>query len=168
MTRPIPRRRAATLALICLSTFSLACKDDAQKPDGEGPSAPADGEPNEAKLAPSPAMAAGPLPEVAPATTDSAAVADHGQVVATVQLPTGSQLSDLSPIIDKFAPGTSPLLRMQFSSVLGQALGMQKFNGAKLSGPLSLIAVEPSLADKPLAVLVEVEDAEALGAQDSA
>jgi hypothetical protein len=147
-------RRLAPLALLSALTLTSACT----KPDKDEPAAtpPADKDKDGTPAKPSPTSAA-PLPTVATPTTDSRPVADTGAVVATVHVPSGTAMTDLAAALDNLKPGTSALLKLQAPSVLGQAMGMD-LAGAKLSGPLSLVVLDPIAYPKPFALLVEVED----------
>lgn len=149
-----PRRRVPPIALAALLCLSTSCQDPKDEAPKQGDSAPADAE-SPKPITPAPAPK--PLPQIAPLTVDSAPVADVGDVVMTAQLPTGTQVQDLVPIVEKFAPGMSMAVKMQLPAALQELAGMS-LDGAKLDAPISFVAVKPSLDDKPLALLVHVED----------
>ncbi|KIG15579.1 hypothetical protein DB30_05453 [Enhygromyxa salina] len=152
------RRRISPIALAALLCLSSSCKDakDTKADDApkQGEGAPTNVDATE-PVTPTPAPQ--PLPQVAPPTVDSAPIADVGDVVATVQLPTGTNVQDLMPIVEKFAPGMSAMVRMQLPTMLADVAGMS-LDGAKLDAPISIVAVEPSLATQPLALLVHTKD----------
>jgi hypothetical protein len=151
------RRRLAPLALSSALLLSSACtnaeKDEpaATKPAGSDSTTPS-------KPAPKPAE---PLPAVSQPTTDSAPVAAAQGVVASVHIPSGTSMTDLAAALDNLKPGTSALLKMQAPSSISQALGMD-LAGANLSGPLSLVVLDPVAYPKPFALLVEVENLDVL------
>ncbi|PRQ07562.1 hypothetical protein [Enhygromyxa salina] len=150
------RRRISPIALAAMLSLTSSCKDqkaDAPKPQ-QGDDAPKQGDATE-PVTPPPAPK--PLPAVAPATVDSDPIADVGDVVATVQLPTGTNVQDLLPIVEKFAPGMSMAVKLQLPTMLNELAGVS-LDGAKLDAPISIVVVNPSLADKPVALLVGVSD----------
>jgi hypothetical protein len=151
-----PHRRLAPLALLSALTLTSACTT----PDKDEPAAtqPAGTPSSPAKPSPQPAA---PLPTVATPTTDSRPAAAIGTVIATVHVPSGTAMTDLAAVVDNLKPGASALLKMQVPSTLGQMMGMD-LAGAKLTGPLSLIVLDPLAHPKPLALLVEVENLDVL------
>jgi hypothetical protein len=157
--RPL-RRRLASTALLSALTLTSACTKKTDEPaasDSAPDPAPAD----DAEPAPAPTPA--PVPDVAqpPADSASAPIGDLGEVVATLQVPTGTAVSDLSAAIDTVKPGASGLVRLQLPQLLGQAVGVD-LGGANLSAPISILAVNPSAHNQPLALLVEVDDLDTL------
>lgn len=155
---PLSRRRLTPLALAALLSLS-SCKDAKDtNPDtnkqGEGTP---EKQPGDSPKSVTPPPAPKPLEEVAPMTVDSAPIAEVGAVVMTAQLPTGTLLQDLVPVIDKFAPGTSMMLKLQLPPGLAELAGMS-LEGAKLDAPFSIVVVNPALDEQPLALLVQVED----------
>src|SRR5690606_26445601 len=124
------------------------------KPSGDAAPTPAKQE--ESK--PTSPAAPAPLPAVTAPTTDSAPIASAEGVIATIQVPTGTATTDLAAVVDNLKPGASALLKLQAPAMIGEALGVQ-LSGAKLDGPLSAVVVDPRSHTKPIALLVQVEDA---------
>lgn len=159
MLRPLTPR----LAPLALSLALLGCPSEQGDVASEGkPSdAPAEPQPAPQTPAPRPAYVPPPLLEVPPPTLDSPAIAERGEVVATVQLPGGASLGDLAPMLDGFKPGTAALLRFQLPTILKEATGVD-LAGADLSGPIAALVVNPQGRAKPFALLVVVKDLDAL------
>ncbi|GEM_PF-2611794 len=153
------RRLGPTLALASVFTLAAACTD---KPE---PDAKTDADPGPKDESPdepgTPEQVAGELPKVAPATTDSAPIADHGEVLATIQLPSGVAMREFSALTDFMKPGASFLLRSQAPTMLEDAMGMS-FDDAELEAPIAALVLDPLQHPKPLALLVKVGDAEGL------
>lgn len=153
------------LAPLALSLALLGCpaeQGEVAKGDGGGGGR----EPSEAPAkpqtpAPRPAYVPPPLLEVPPPTVDSPAIIERGEVVATLQLPGGSSLGDLAPLLDGFKPGTAALARLQLPTLLKELSGVD-LAGADLSAPIAAIVVNPQGRTKPLALLVAVNDLDAL------
>lgn len=157
--------------IILLSALSLACSKTPEPPPPSADEAPAKEEtpakeeaPEEPTKEQAPAPAAVPAPVGAPqALEDSAPIAELGEVVATAQIPTGTQMNDLAAFADWIQPNVSTLARMQAPKLLEEGAGM-KLAGAKLDGPISLLVVDPSKHDSPVGLFVAVADSEKLAA----
>lgn len=148
-------RRLAPLALFGALTLASACnKDSAEKPSADAAPTPA----KQAESKPTAPAAPAPLSAVTAPTTDSAPIASAEGVIATIQIPTGTAMTDLAAVIDNLKPGASALLKLQAPAMIGEALGVQ-LSGAKLDGPLSAVVLDPRTHTKPIALLVQVEDA---------
>jgi hypothetical protein len=140
-------------------SLGFACTKD--KPQaGEGEPAPTAVEPGEQQADTSPTPSPTPSPS-STTTVDSPAVADVGEVVATAQLPTGTKRSDVAAVLDSFQPGASMLIAMQLPKALEQAVGF-KLNDVKLDAPISVVVVNPTLHELPIAALVEAKNIDAL------
>ena len=156
-----PHRRLAPLALLSALTLTHACTQP-EKKEEPAKTQPSGGDSKTTTTAePTNVKAPEPLPTTSTPTTDSRPVADIGAVVATVQVPTGTAMTDLAAAVDNMKPGASALLKMQAPSALSQMLGMD-LAGAKLSGSISLVIVDPIAHPKPFALLVEVENLDVL------
>ena len=158
-------RRRLVLALLI---GSLGCNTEQPSPGSptDAP-APADSPKPEARpiRAPSqPDLAA--LPELAAAPVDSPAIAQTGEVMATLQLPSGCSIDDLAPVIEGFAPGATAKARLQMPITLGELAGM-KLDGAALTAPISIVVVDPNANPEPAALVVEFDDLERLRASAS-
>ncbi len=151
------RRRIASFALLTLFTFG-ACTGDEKPTSEERAPAPSDSpspQPERTPVSEPLSLPAVPVPTVdSPAISD---LGDLGEVVATVQIPTGTQLRDLAAIVDGFKAGSSAAIQLQAPSLLGQLIGMT-LDGVKLTGPISIVVVDPAKHVLPVALLVEVED----------
>src|SRR5690606_25088471 len=94
--------------------------------------------------------------------TDSPAVAEVGEVIATIQLPSGTNMTDVAAVIDSVTPGMSTMIKMQLPGALEGAAGFDIAKSAKLDAPLSFVILNPASHPEPLALLVEAKDAAAL------
>jgi hypothetical protein len=157
-SRLLPHPRFASLALLGALTFGPACKGDEPAPKADGKPAPAttDSQTNPNKPAPTVpgGLVANPV--------DSPAVAEVGEVVATLQLPSGTAMSDIAAIIDSVQPGGSAMLKMQVPSMLEKAAGFDVAKTGKLDSPISVVVLDPSAHPQPVAVLIEAKDAAAM------
>ncbi|HLT36506.1 MAG TPA: hypothetical protein VK034_09470 [Enhygromyxa sp.] len=166
MNRPrlLTRHRLVPLALLGALTLGPACKgkDDPAKQDN--PKSTDSTNDPAGKAAPNPAGASGLVEN----PTDSPAVAELGEVVATVQLPSGFKLSDIAAVLDGIQPGASAMLGLQLPTLLEQAAGFDLAKSAKLDAPLSFVIVNPTSHPQPLAILIEAKDAAKLGADAQA
>src|SRR5690606_32975687 len=115
--RLLTRHRLVPLALLGALTLGPACKgkDDPAKQDN--PKSTDSTNDPAGKAAPNPAGASGLVEN----PTDSPAVAELGEVVATVQLPSGFKLSDIAAVLDGIQPGASAMLGLQLPTLLEQA-----------------------------------------------
>ncbi len=164
------RRHFPRLAL-ALFVGMAACKKDepsststATAPAGND-KAPAPAPPG-SSATPTPSTPT-PTPTGAPAQggggpVDSPAVTDLGEVVATVQIPSGTAVADVAALVDNFQPGASLMVSTQAGKALGEMIGTS-LEGAKLDAPIAVVVVDPSKHPKPAALLVTVADAAKLG-----
>ncbi len=157
--RSLFRTRFASLALLGALTFGSACtkaNDETAKGGGEDNKAATP----DAKSATVNEVTPPAGPVVNP--TDSSAVAETGEVIATVQIPSGTAMTDVAAVLDSVQPGASAMLKMQVPSALEQAVGFDLQESAKLDAPMSLVVLDPSSHPDPIALLVEAKDAAAL------
>lgn len=163
--RPRARARFVPVALATLFAFGSACKDDAKDKDASSDGAPdkdgegegnGDGDDNRQRVD------ASSLPEVAPPTSDSPAIADLGPVIATVQVPTGRAVEDLEAAVNAIKPGAGVLMRTQIPNLLSEAMGGMDFDGANLDAAISAVVLDPTEHDNPVALLVKVSDGDEL------
>lgn len=153
------RFRFASLALLGALTFSPACNKGGDD-SGKAADKPADKKSTEPTEQQPPKVTAPSAPVANP--TDSPAVAEAGEVVATVQIPTGVKMSDIAAVIDSMQPGASMMLAMQLPAALEKAAGFDLGKNAKLDAAMSFVIVDPASHPEPLALLVEAKDAAAL------
>jgi hypothetical protein len=92
---------------------------------------------------------------------DSPRISERAGVVATLQLPTGIELVDLGLVLDNIEPGFAAELRRNAPGVLQDAAGVA-LDGARPTRPISVLMADPITHPHPFAVLVEVEDIDAL------
>ncbi|MFO7561434.1 MAG: hypothetical protein R6X02_02220 [Enhygromyxa sp.] len=161
------RHRFVPLALLGALALSPACnKKDADQPAQQDQDKAASSSSSSATSSKtSEAPAAGGL--VAD-PSDSPAIAEVGEVVATIQLPSGTKMSDVAAFIDYFQPGASMMLAMQLPALLEQAAGFDLGKSARLDAPMSLLILNPASHPKPLALLVEAKDPAKLSEQAKA
>lgn len=165
-------RHLSRLALGALVALAACNKDEPAAPAPTSPPA-GEGKPSTpAAPTPAPAPAPTPVPTSPPSASagvpiDSAAIAEIGEVVATVQIPSGTAMSDLAPVVDNFQPGASLLISTQAGKMLGELLGTT-LDGAKLDAPISIVVVDPSKHPKPAALLVTAADVAKLEASAKA
>jgi len=100
-------------------------------------------------------------------TIDSAPIADHGGVIATLQLPSGTAMTDIAAVLDSVQPGASMMLTLQLPKLLEEAVGF-KLGDAKLNAPISLVVANPRAHGQPVAMLVEASNPAALREQATA
>lgn len=156
------RHRLAPLALLGALTLGSACNKDE-------PAKQADSKPADSKGKSGDSDSKSPLPSGPVANpTDSPAIAEVGEVIATVQLPSGTNMTDVAAVIDSMQPGASAMLKMQLPTALEGAAGFDIAKSAKLDGPLSFVILNPASHPEPLAMLVEAKDAAALTADAKA
>lgn len=136
-----PMQRSVYGFLLC-AVVASACGEKAPKQavDGTTPSAPV----GQAAEPP-----AGP---VEPAT-----------VIATVQLPSGSDPGDIARAVDAVQPGAGALIGAQLPAMLQEMAGVD-LAGADLSKPVSIVVVDPKRFPTPFALLVSARDASQLQA----
>lgn len=156
------RHRLVPLALLGALTLSPACSkkgsnDQAAKQDDSKSTSPKTTTPT---TAPAPGLVENPV--------DSPAVAVVGEVVATIQLPSGTNMSDIAAAIDSVQPGASIMLKMQLPALLEQAAGFDLGKSAKLDAPMSFVILDPTSHPKPLALLVTAKDPAKLAEQAKA
>lgn len=161
VNRPRLCHRLAPLALLGALTLNSACtkKDEPAKQDDPKPSDSTD------KTPPKTTTQAVSAPGLVENPTDSPAIAEVGEVIATVQLPSGTTMSDIAAVLDGMQPGASAMLKLQLPTLLEQAAGFDIAKSAKLDAPLSFVILNPASHPKPLALLVEAKDAAELSAQ---
>ena len=151
------RHRLAPLALLGALTLGSACNGKEQPAKQDDP------KPADSKDKPGDPKA--PLPSGPVANpSDSPAIAEVGEVIATVQLPSGTKMTDIAAVIDSVQPGASAMLKMQLPAALEDAAGFDIAASAKLDAPLSFVILNPASHPKPLALLVEAKDAAKLAA----
>ncbi len=161
VNRPrLSRIRFASLALLGALTLSPACKSEDPSKTDPAKQEPSEGEPGATPETPK--SATPPAAGAGTSTGDSPAVTETGEVVATVQLPTGAKMTDIAAAIDAIQPGTSTILSMGLPAGLKDATGFDVAATAKLDAPMSFVVVDPTSHPKPLALLVEAKDADAL------
>jgi len=88
-------------------------------------------------------------------------ITDSGEIIATVQLPTGVQMADLAKAIDNIQPGASGMMAAAIPMGLAQATGME-LSAVDLNAPISILVLNPKNHPKPAALLVKAKDAKAL------
>jgi hypothetical protein len=152
-----PRSSFAVLVSAALALGSACTKRSEETPPAEQDRGEREAPP---PVVVDPSPSAEP-PERVQAPRDSAAVLERGAIVATLQIPSGTTLADLSRAADNIQPGIAQVMRSQAPALLRDTIGVE-FEGAKLSGCISLLLVDPEAHELPLALLVEVEDLEAL------
>lgn len=96
-----------------------------------------------------------------PVPSASRPISQPGDVVATVQLPTGAKMESLAKAIDNIQPGTSEMLVSGFPVGIAQLTGMD-LSGADLNAPISMVVLSPKKYEKPVALLVTASDLSAL------
>jgi hypothetical protein len=155
VTHPRTRHRLVPLALLGALTFGSACTGEKEpaKQDGDKPTDSRQ-EPTTDKAPLPPGPVKNPI--------DSPAIAEVGEVVATVQLPSGMALSDIGAVIDGIQPGASAMMKLQLPTLLGDAAGFDIEDSAKIDAPLSFVIANPASHAQPLALLVEAKDAQKL------
>jgi hypothetical protein len=162
VTRLRTRHRLVPLALLGALTLGSACTGEKEPAttDKRGVPTPTDSGQESPAAPASLGLVANPV--------DSPAIAEVGEVVATVQLPSGMALSDLAAAMDGIQPGASAVLKMQLPSLLEGAAGFDIEDSAKIDAPLSFVIVNPASHPQPLALLVEAKDAQKLTEQAKA
>lgn len=144
------RHRLAPLALLGALTFGSACTKGSE---------PAKDDPKPADAKDKPGDQSARLPGGSAANpSDSPAIAEVGEVIATVQLPTGTKITDIAAVIDSMQPGASAMVQMQLPTMLEEAAGFDIAASANLDAPISFVILNPASHSKPLAALVEARD----------
>ena len=153
-TRRSPTR-FASLALLGALTLAPACKGDEAGKAGKDGDGKAD-KTGDAGTPATPGESAKVAPPAGPTSNpvDSPAVAERGEVVATVQVPTGTKMTDLAGAIDAIQPGASVMLGMQIPAALEGAVGFDLGKHAKLDAAMSVIVLDPTSHPQPFAFLV--------------
>lgn len=143
------RHRLAPLALLGALTFGSACtKGNEQAKDD--PKADAKDKTGDQSTRPPVGSTTNP--------SDSPAIAEVGEVIATVQLPTGTKVTDVAAVIDSMQPGASAMLQMQLPTLLKEAAGFDIAASANLEAPISFVILNPASHSSPLAALIEAKD----------
>lgn len=155
------RHRLASLALLGALTFGPACTGKDEQPKQDDPKQAVDSTATKTAKAPGPS---GPVSN----PVDSPAIAEVGEVVATVQLPTGINMTDIGAVIDTIQPGGSAMLKLALPDALKDAAGFDISQSAKLDAPFSFVILNPASHPQPLAVLVEASDPAKLAEQAKA
>ncbi len=100
---------------------------------------------------------------VSAAPRASQPITKPGDVVATLQFPTGDKLVSLASAMDNIQPGASSMAVSGLPMALRQVSGVD-FSGADLSQSISIVLLSPKKYDKPAAILVTPSDLSALEA----
>ena len=142
--------------LVALLFISPACaKDGKEKPAKEAQS--------KDKLSKARPTQDTPASEASTLVAASAPIANLGDVVATLQLPSGNSPGALAKIVDNVQPGASAGLAAQIPMLLAQVSGVD-LAGADLSAPVSLVVLNPKKVAQPFVLLVKARDSAALKA----
>ena len=89
-----------------------------------------------------------------PPISASRPMTDLGEVVATLQLPSGKSAGGLAKVIDNVQPGISAMMEAQLPFLLQEISGMD-LSGADLSGPVAVLVLDPSKHSEPFALLLK-------------
>jgi hypothetical protein len=157
--------RFTPFALLGALTFAPACKGDDPGKDASkdaGKDAGEDPKPEGQTPGTPPVVAPPAGPTSNP--VDSPVVVERGEVVATVQFPSGTKMSDVAAAIDAIQPGASMMLGMQIPAALKGAVGFEVDKTAKLDAPISVLLLDPSSHPEPVALLLTPKDEAGLSA----